>query len=113
VDCAISNEKSVLNTKNPTFLELTQRTRSAGQLHDHAAVVSDFMLGRTEEAEIAFRRVRSSVQTAVFWCLFSIRIQIADRVIDVLARPRPIHAVRAQARRTDTDRYDLAGICVP
>ena len=39
--------------------------------------------------------------------------QIADRVIEALARPRQFHAVRTQARRTVTDRYDLARICVP
>jgi len=39
--------------------------------------------------------------------------QIADRVIEALARPRRFHAVRTQARRTVLDRYDLARICVP
>jgi len=39
--------------------------------------------------------------------------QIADRVIEALARPRHFHAVRTQARRTVLDRFDLARVCVP
>jgi glycosyltransferase involved in cell wall biosynthesis len=39
--------------------------------------------------------------------------QIADRTIDALARPRQFHSVRAMARRTVLDRYDLARVCLP
>jgi glycosyltransferase involved in cell wall biosynthesis len=39
--------------------------------------------------------------------------QLADRVIEVLAHPRRFRAIRAQARRTIVQRYNLERICLP
>jgi glycosyltransferase involved in cell wall biosynthesis len=39
--------------------------------------------------------------------------QLAERVVDVLAYPRKFNPLRAQARQTILDRYDLARICLP
>ena len=39
--------------------------------------------------------------------------QLAERVIEALTYPRRFRSIRAQARRTILDRYDLARICLP
>ena len=39
--------------------------------------------------------------------------QLAERVIEALSFPRRFRSVRAQARRTILDQYDLARICLP
>ncbi len=39
--------------------------------------------------------------------------QLADRVIEALSFPRRFRSVRAQARRTIVEHYDLARICLP
>jgi glycosyltransferase involved in cell wall biosynthesis len=39
--------------------------------------------------------------------------QLAERVIEALADPRRFHPLRANARRTVLDRYDLKRICLP
>ena len=39
--------------------------------------------------------------------------QLAARVIEALAFPRRFNSIRAQARRTILERYDLARICLP
>jgi glycosyltransferase involved in cell wall biosynthesis len=39
--------------------------------------------------------------------------ELADRVIEALAFPRRFHAVRARARSTAVERYDLERICLP
>jgi glycosyltransferase involved in cell wall biosynthesis len=39
--------------------------------------------------------------------------QLAERVIEALAHPRRFHSIRANARRTVLDRYDLKRICLP
>ena len=39
--------------------------------------------------------------------------QLAERVVDVLAYPQRFNPLRAQARQTVIDRYDLARICLP
>jgi len=39
--------------------------------------------------------------------------QLAEQVIEVLAFPRRFESVRAQARQTILDQYDLARICLP
>jgi glycosyltransferase involved in cell wall biosynthesis len=39
--------------------------------------------------------------------------QLAERVIDALANPRQFQSLRAQARQTILDRYDMARICLP
>jgi glycosyltransferase involved in cell wall biosynthesis len=38
---------------------------------------------------------------------------LAEAVVDALARPRRFHALRAQARRTALERYDVQRICLP
>jgi glycosyltransferase involved in cell wall biosynthesis len=38
---------------------------------------------------------------------------LAEAVIDALARPRQFHGLRAQARRTVLNRYDLERLCLP
>jgi glycosyltransferase involved in cell wall biosynthesis len=38
---------------------------------------------------------------------------LADSVVEALVRPRRFRAVRAEARRTAVDRYDVERICVP
>jgi hypothetical protein len=38
---------------------------------------------------------------------------LAEAVIDALARPRQFHGLRAQARRTVLNRYDLQRLCLP
>lgn len=39
--------------------------------------------------------------------------QLSDRVIEALTFPQRFHSVRAQARQTVIDHYDLARICLP
>jgi glycosyltransferase involved in cell wall biosynthesis len=39
--------------------------------------------------------------------------QIAERVIEVLAQPRRFQSVRAAARRTAVDQFDLERVCLP
>jgi len=39
--------------------------------------------------------------------------QLAQRVIDVLAHPRDYAAMRAAARRTIVENYDLKSLCLP
>lgn len=39
--------------------------------------------------------------------------ELAEQVIGAMARPRQYHAIRAQARRTAVERYDLERICLP
>jgi glycosyltransferase involved in cell wall biosynthesis len=39
--------------------------------------------------------------------------QLAERVIEALAYPQRFNALRAQARQTILDRYDMARICLP
>ena len=39
--------------------------------------------------------------------------QLAERVIEALTNPRQFRSIRAQARRTILDQYDLARICLP
>jgi glycosyltransferase involved in cell wall biosynthesis len=39
--------------------------------------------------------------------------QLADRVIEALAHPRHFHAIRAQARRTVLQKFDLERVCLP
>jgi glycosyltransferase involved in cell wall biosynthesis len=39
--------------------------------------------------------------------------QLAERVIEVLADPHRSHAMRAEARRTVLDRYDVKRVCLP
>jgi glycosyltransferase involved in cell wall biosynthesis len=39
--------------------------------------------------------------------------QLAERVIEALTFPRRFHSIRAQARRTILEHYDLARICLP
>jgi len=39
--------------------------------------------------------------------------KLAERVVEALSRPRRFQAIRAQARRTILDHYDMARICLP
>jgi hypothetical protein len=39
--------------------------------------------------------------------------QLAARVIEALTHPRRFRSVRAQARRTILEQYDLTRICLP
>jgi glycosyltransferase involved in cell wall biosynthesis len=39
--------------------------------------------------------------------------QLAERVIEALTFPRRFRSVRAQARRTILEQYDLTRICLP
>jgi glycosyltransferase involved in cell wall biosynthesis len=39
--------------------------------------------------------------------------QLAEKVIEALTYPRRFRSIRAQARRTILDQYDLARICLP
>ena len=39
--------------------------------------------------------------------------QLAERVIEALAYPQRFNPLRAQARQTILDRYDVARICLP
>ena len=39
--------------------------------------------------------------------------QLADRAIEALTHPRQFYAMRAQARRTAVERYDVKRICLP
>ena len=39
--------------------------------------------------------------------------QLAEHVIEALTHPRQFRSIRAQARRTIVDQYDLTRICLP
>ena len=39
--------------------------------------------------------------------------QLAERVIEALTYPRRFHGIRAEARRTILNQYDLAPVCLP